>query len=139
MSQRTIAGSHIKVYINGKVYNEVQQLDYTIDYGEEAIYGIDSIFPQEVKTSRISITGGLSGVRVANSNGLAGYGARHGIRDSMFAPYVSIRIFDRKTGEDILFVPFAKVTSESFSASAKGTVKVSFKFTGLQAQQPLDR
>ena len=37
MAQRTISGAHIKVYINGVVYNEVQQLDLNIDYGEEPI------------------------------------------------------------------------------------------------------
>lgn len=139
MSQRTIAGSHIKLYINGKVYSEVQQLDYNVDYGEEPIYGIDSLFPQEIKVSRISVTGSVSGIRVKNSNGLAGYAARHGIRDSMFAPYISIRIFDRTTGEDIMFIPNAKITSEKLSVATKGSVKVSFNFSGLQAQQPLDR
>lgn len=138
-SQKVIAGANIKVYINGKVYSEVQQLSWTIDYGEEEIYGIDSIFPQEIKTTRISVSGSLSGVRVENSNGLQGQSIRHGIRDSLFAPYISIRIFDRKSGEDVLFIPSAKVTSENTSVSAKGIMKTNFSFKGLQALQPLDR
>jgi hypothetical protein len=139
MSQRTIAGAHIKLYINGKVYNEVQQLQYTIDYGEEPIYGIDSVFPQEIKITRVSIQGSISGVRVGNSNGLQGYDIRPKIMDSMFAPYISIRISDRKTGEDILFVPYARVTNERTSINAKGIMQTSFNFIGLQGQQPLDR
>jgi len=139
MSQSTIAGAHIKLYINGKVYHEVQQLDYTIDYGEEPIYGIDSVFPQEVKITRISVQGTISGVRTGNSNGTQGVGARSGIRDSVYSPYISIRISDRKTGEDILFIPYARVSNEKNSVSAKGVMKTSFSFSGLQAMQPLDR
>ena len=138
-AQRTIAGAHLKVYINGVVYNESQQLDYSIDYGEEPIYGIDSIFPQEIKVTRVSVTGTISGLRLANSNGLQGANIRPGIRSSYFAPYISIRITDRRTGEDILFVPYAKVINEKTNVSAKGIMKTSFSFTGLQPQQPLDR
>ena len=139
MAQRTIAGAHLKLYINGKAYNEVQQLDYAIDYGEEAIYGIDSVFPQEIKITRISVSGNVSGVRVANSNGIQGQSLRPGIRDSVFAPYISIRVTDIRTGEDIIVIPYARVKNEKSSVSAKGIMKVSFSFLGLQPQQPLDR
>jgi hypothetical protein len=138
-SQRTIPGASIKIYINGIVYNEAQQLDYTIDYGEEPIYGIDSFFPQEIKITRISVQGTISGLRVKDSNGLQGYSIRTGVRDSVFAPYISIRIADRETGEDILFIPNAKVINERSSVSAKGVMKTTFSFTGLQPQQSLDR
>lgn len=137
--QRTIAGAHIKVYINGVVYNESQELNYTIDYGEEPIYGIDSVFPQEIKVSRVSIQGTLSGLRVANSNGLQGYDMRPKIMESIFAPYISIRVTDRRTGEDIMFVPYARITNEKTMVNAKGVMKTTFSFTGLQGQQPLDR
>lgn len=138
-SQRTIAGAHIKLYINGSVYNEVRQVSYTIDYGEEPIYGIDSVFPQEIKITRISIQGTISGLRLANSNGLQGQNIRPGIRDSIFAPYISIRLFDRRTGEDVIFIPHARITNEKVDVSAKGIMTTSFSFTGLQPQQPLDR
>jgi hypothetical protein len=139
MVQRTIAGAQVSLHINGKLYNEVQQLSYTIDYGEEPIYGIDSIFPQEIKITRVSIQGSVSGVRLAGSNGLQGQDIRPKITDSMFAPYVSIRISDRRTGEQIMWIPYARVTNEKLDISAKGVVKVSFSFLGLQGQQPLDR
>jgi hypothetical protein len=138
-SQRTIVGAHLKLYINGQVFTEVQQISYTLDYGEEPIYGIDSVFPQEIKITRVSVQGSVSGLRVANSNGLQGRNVRPEIRESLFAPYISIRVYDRRTGEDIMFIPNAKVTNEKTDISAKGVVKVNFNFTGLQLQQPLDR
>ena len=138
-SQRTIAGAHLKLYINGEVFSEVQQVSYTIDYGEEPIYGIDSVFPQEIKITRVSVQGTVSGLRIANTGGLQGSNARPGIRDSIFAPYISIRLYDRRTGEDIMFIPNARVTNEKLDVSAKGVAKMNFSFIGLQPQQPLDR
>jgi hypothetical protein len=136
--QRTVSGAHITIYINSIPYNQAQQLDYTIDYGEEPIYGIDSIFPQEIKTTRVSIQGSISGIRILNEN-LQTNGIVPSIRDRVFAPYVSLRVFDRRTGEDIMFIPFAKITNEKTSVSAKGNMKVSFNFSGLQPQQQQDR
>lgn len=138
-TQRTISGAHINLHINGKPYNEVQQISYTIDYGEEAIYGIDSVFPQEIKITRISIQGSVSGVRVGGSGGLQGQDIRPKITESIFSPYISIRISDRKTGEQIMWIPSAKIVNEQVSVSAKGNMTVSFSFLGLQGQQPLDR
>lgn len=138
-TQRVISGAHINLHINGKMYNEVQQLSYTIDYGEEPIYGIDSIFPQEIKITRVSIQGSVSGVRIANSNGLQGQSIRPKVTNSMFAPYVSIRISDRRTGEQIMWIPNAQITNEKVDVSAKGNMTLSFSFLGLQGQQPLDR
>jgi hypothetical protein len=138
-TQRVISGAHINLHINGKMYNEVQQLSYTIDYGEEPIYGIDSIFPQEIKITRVSIQGSVSGVRIANSNGLQGQSIRPKITNSQFAPYVSIRISDRRTGEQIMWIPNAQIINEKVDVSAKGNMTLSFNFLGLQGQQPLDR
>ena len=138
-SPKVITGAQVQLFVNGVVYNEVQQLSYTIDYGEEPIYGIDSVFPQEIKITRISIQGSVSGVRVKGSNGLQGYNLRPKVMDSFFAPYVSLRIASRLTGEDIMFIPYARITNEKLDVTAKGIVKSSFSFIGLQGQQTLDR
>lgn len=137
--QRTIVGAHIKIYINGIPYQESQSASWNIDYGEEPIYGIDSPFPQEIKTTRISVEGKIEGVRIMNSGGIQGYNARPGIRESVFGPYISLRVQDRRTGEDLIFIPFAKVKNESTQINTKGVVKTSFSFSGLQPLQPLDR
>jgi hypothetical protein len=137
-AQRTISGAQVVIYINGKIYHEAQQVSFAIDYGEEPIYGIDSIFPQEIKATKISITGNISGIRTANSNGLQGKDIRTGVKNSLLTPYISLRISDRKTGEDILYVPHAKVINEKVDISAKGIARHNFSFTGLQPLQPLD-
>jgi len=126
-----LKGAECKLYIGGKLYSEVRSLNYTIDYGEQEIYGIDSPYPQEIATTRTSVQGSIAGVRVKYSGGTQGAGARPKINEILNGAYVSIRVQDRFTGQDILFVPQAKVTNESISIAAKGIVNLSFGFKGI--------
>lgn len=137
--QTVLSGAAIKLYINNKVYREVQQISYNLDYGEYPIYGIDSAFPQEIAPGRATISGSISGIKIKYSGGIQAYDARPLIKDLLAAPYISIRIADRSTGEDLLFIQSAKITNQSFNVSAKGTVKIQFNFMGLIGMEPLDR
>ena len=134
-----LRSADVQVYINGEKYSEIQKIQYTIDYGEQEIFGIDQIAPQEIAVTKMTVQGTISGVRVKYSGGLQGKGVRPKILDSLSAPYMSLRITDRSNGEDIIYIPSTKVTSESFSAVAKGVASVSFKFKGILALNPLDR
>lgn len=136
---RVIRGANIKIYLNDRVYNESQSVSYSIDYGEAEIYGIDSHYPQEISSTRYSVQGSIQGVRVSNSAGIQAYDGRPQAADIVKAQYVSIRIQDRQSGEDILFIPSAKISSQSVQVSAKGVLKLSFNFKGLAAFEPLDR
>jgi hypothetical protein len=127
----SLKGAEVKLYIGGKLYTEVRNLSYTIDYGEKEIYGIDSPYPQEIRTTRISIQGQVSGVRIKYSGGTQGKGARPKINEILNAPYVAIRVQDRFSQQDILFLPQAKITNENISIAAKGVVKLSFSFKGI--------
>jgi hypothetical protein len=131
-------GADIKLYLGGKLYPVVQDIRYTIDYGEQAIFGIDSAFPQEIAITRITVQGTISGVRLKGSGGLQGYDLRTGIRDMLHAPYVSLKIKDRHTDTDILWIPQIKVSSEQVQIKAKGIVQVSFNFKGIIPYNELD-
>ena len=134
----TLKGAEVKLYISGKLYPEVQSLTYTIDYGEDEIYGIDSIFPQEICTTRTSVSGTISGIRVKFSGGLQGADARTKINEVLFAPYTSLRIKDRHSDIDIFWLPQMKVTRETFQVSTKGVAKLSFSFKGIVPYNALD-
>lgn len=139
MSQSVVLkGAECKLYIGGKLYPEAQSISYTIDYSEMEIYGIDSLFPQEIATTRISVQGSISGVRVKLSGGLQGKDALTKINQKLFAPYVSIEIRDRQTDTKLIFIPQCKINSESLQVAAKGTVKLNFSFKGIIAYNPLD-
>lgn len=134
-----LPGANILVYVNNKLYKEVQSISYEIDYGEQEIYGIDSPFPQEIASTRASVTGTLSGLRIKYSGGIQAYNMRPLIQDILSAPYVSIRIQDRQNKEDLLFISQAKVSKQSVGIGAKKTVTLSFNFKGIIPLEPLDR
>jgi hypothetical protein len=134
-----LVGAHIKVYINNKPYKVTQSITLTVDYGEEEIRGIDVGYAQEIAGGTYSVKGSVAGLRVKNSGGLQADGIRPLFVDMLASPYISIRIQDRSTGEDIVFIPVAKVTSESHIAATKSTYKMNFNFSGQVAQFALDR
>jgi hypothetical protein len=128
---QTITGSVVKLFIGGVLYPEAQSISLSIDYGEEPVYGIDSAFPQEIKQTRVSVQGQVSGIRLRASGGIQSRNARTLIKESLQAPYVSIQIRDRSTDEILYFIPQAKVTSQSMSVGVKGTMQLSFGFKGI--------
>lgn len=134
----SLKGAEVKLYISGKLYPEVRQLSYTIDYGEREIYGIDSPYPQEIATTRTSVQGSVSGVRIKYSGGLQGKGARPKINEILQGSYVAIRVQDRFTQQDILFLPQAKIVNESVNVTAKGMASLSFTFKGIVPYGEID-
>jgi hypothetical protein len=53
--------------------------------------------------------------------------------------YCSIRIKDRLSGEDIIFIPQCRVFNEQNAVQAKGTWKLSFSFKGIVGFGAADR
>ena len=139
MQTVTLTGSQIKIYINGAVYGPAQSISFAVDRGESEIYGIDSPFPQEIAATKIASSGQIQGLRIGGSGGLQAKGILSKLKDVLSSPYITIRITDRKTGEDIAFCPQAKVTNESHSVAAKGRYSLSFSFKAVAIYSPLDR
>ncbi len=140
MSQAVVlTGANIKLYVNNKVYKEVQSITLNVDYGESEIYGIDSAYPQEIAPTKVVVRGSVQGIRVKMSGGLQGSNMRPLFQDIMASPYISIRIQDRQTQEDIVFIPNAKVTKETHSMQTKATYKLNFDFIGQVPLFALDR
>lgn len=136
---KTIQGAAVKVFINGQLWGAVQEISWTLDYSEQELYGIDSPFPQEIHGVKTSAYGSIKGLRIRQSNGLQGIQARPVIHEVLSSPYISIRVQDRFSGEDLVFFPRAKVASETHSVPAKGILSVSFQFRAMAGWQPMDR
>lgn len=134
-----LSGANIKLYINNKVYKTVQSISLNVDYGETEIYGIDAIYAQELAATKVSVRGSVQGIRIKLSGGLQGDNLRPLFTDINAAPYVSIRISDRTSGEDIIFIPNAKVTREAHQIATKSTYKINFDFVGQIPLFALDR
>lgn len=138
MRSITIPGSAVKVKINGKTLPSIQSMNWVIDYGEKAIYGIDSEFPQEIATTKQSIKGTVQNVRVRFSKGLQGINAVPTIQTFLTGPYHEMRVIDRQTNKVLLVVEGMKITNQSYSVPSKGVVTFSFSFIGIAAREELD-
>lgn len=134
-----ITGAHIEIFWNNLQYKEVADISFTVDYGEEEIYGIDSPYAQEIAGGKITVSGQVNGFRLKLSNGLQAKNLRSLFTDVSASPYVSLRISDRATSEDLMFIPQCKISSETYTFPNKGTVKLNFSFKGMVPYFPLDR
>ena len=132
-----LTGANIVLWVNNTQYKIVQSLSFTVDYGETEIYGIDAPYAQEIAPTRVSVTGSVQGIKL--SGGLQGANLRPGFTNIAAGNYISIRIQDRQSGEDILFIPNAKVVRESHAIVTKSTYKLSFEFKGQIPLFALDR
>jgi hypothetical protein len=139
MADYTLKGADIFLYINNKLYNCGQGISYTIDSQADEIYGVDSYYPQEIVPRRGSVTGTIRGIRTRNSGGLVALGIRPPASKPLAGSYCSIRIKDRLSGEDIIFIPQCMVYNDVDQVDAKGTYKLSFNFKGVVAISSADR
>lgn len=139
MASHVLTGAHINVYINNKLYRVAQSVSFDIDYGETEIYGIDGAYPQEIASTKITVKGRMTIIRVKNAGGIQADNMRPFYTDTASSAYISIRISDRQSGEDILFVPQAKISRESHSIATKSTYKVTLEWTGIIPLTPIDR
>lgn len=139
MSQSVVLkGAEVKTYVSNKLFAEVQSIQYTIDYGEQEIYGIDSQFPQEIAPGRVQVSGTVSGLVIKGLGGLQAYDLRAKINEILYGPYTSLRLKDRHSDKDLFWLPQMKVVSEQMSIQAKGVVKISFTFKGIIPYNPID-
>jgi hypothetical protein len=134
-----ITGAQINLYINNQLYKEVESVSFTVDYGEYEQRGIDSPYSQEISGGAISVSGSVQGLRLKLSGGLQAKSIRSLFNDVSASPYISIRISDRSTSEDIIFIPQCKCSDESHSIPNRGTYKLSFNFKGMVPYFALDR
>jgi hypothetical protein len=85
------------------------------------------------------VTGTIRVIRTRNSGGLVALGIRQLAINPLKGSYVSIRIRDRLSGEDVIFIPQCRIFDEQNQADAKGTWKLSFSFKGIVAVSSADR
>jgi hypothetical protein len=134
-----ITGAQITISWNNVQYKEIADISFTIDYGEEPIYGIDSQYAQEIAGGKIMVSGQVNGFRLKNSGGLEAKNLRSLFTDVTANPYVSLLVVDRSTQENILLVPQCKIANQTHSIPNRGTYKLNFSFKGMIALTAMDR
>lgn len=132
-----VKGADVRVYFGGTLY-PIQSITWTINHGENEIYGIDSPYPQEIGTGQVSVTGSITGISIKNTGDAQGYGLRPKINEILHGSYISIRVQEREFEKTMLWIPQAKIVSESYVINNKSTAKVNMSFRGIIPYNMLD-
>jgi len=133
-----LAGAHIRVYIGELLLDEATSVSYNIDYGETEIYGIDSLYPQEIAATKMTTNGSITSLIIRGSGGLQNKSAIPLINSILQSPYVAIRIEDRQTSEVLFYCPQSKISNFSMTAQSGSTAKLSLNFKGIIPYGPGD-
>lgn len=130
MRSVVLKGAEVKIYIGGQLYPEAQSISYVIDFNKTPIYGIDSIYPQETPVSRVLVKGTVGGIVIKGLGSLQGFGIRSKILQELYSPYVSLRLKDRSSDVDFLWIPKCTISSQNIQIQSKSVARVSFTFIG---------
>ena len=128
----TLQSAAIVVYLNGTVAPELTAINYQFDYGIKPIFSIDNPYPVELAQGAITVNGSVQGLRLSKTLGLMQDYNLRPLAGAVFnAQYCSIRIYNRRSKQNILFVPNAYITNQKVDINNRRIVTVDFNFTGL--------
>lgn len=124
----SVKGSDLIVYINAKPFAVMTELQYSVDYGRRAHYGIDSIFPFELASGAMSVSGSMSLYKNQYDGGIEGAGM---IPRDYLVPeesYFTLTVINRVSGVVMFRGDKCSVQSQSWSMPAQGLVTGSVSF-----------
>ena|ERR1700760_4855276 len=127
-------GARSKLYINGVLYGVATSFSYQVNYGRKAISGIDVPVPLELGATTIEITGTINILKIANDQGIQGYGLGPQQQNFSLEQYVTILMIDRVTNNAVFRTNQAQVLSESWDMPNKGLVTGSISFKCITSE-----
>jgi hypothetical protein len=134
-----IAGPKIALYINEKQFNVAENVSFSIETVVDEISGIDSPYLQELAPNSVRVRGTINGINTRLSGGLQAKNIKPLFNQIAEGSYISIRIEDRQTQEQIFSCFNCMVTNESHSIPSKGVYRINFSFVGIVPLMALDR
>jgi hypothetical protein len=132
MSSSIITSPHLLVKINSIPFGRVASLDWTVNSPTREINTIDLLEPAEITNIHLSISGRISIYRLLRDGGAEAAGMIGTWNSMTLGKYFSVSVTDRRIDNVIFQVAKCVVSSQSWSASAKGTVMGLITFTGFQ-------
>lgn len=131
MRSKTLRGLDLIVYVNAKPWSFADDLNWDIDYGGEPIYGVDSLFPFEITTTRGLISATIHYWRQHNTAGAEGAGMIPIQQDLPRERYFYLQVVDRQTGATYLEIPMCKLRRQTGSGKARSPVEGTLALSGL--------
>lgn len=128
---RVVASAKLILYVNGSRFTPVTSFDWRSDTPRRAIYGLDSASPYEVIPTQTRVTGTVGLVKILSDGGLEGAGIAARLEDISREKYFTMSLVDISTDTTVFSASQCSVTSQSWSAPAKGFVTGRFDFEGI--------
>lgn len=121
----------VKLYINNSLIGIANSLEYSIDTGRTAIYGIDQIKPFELAPQTYSVRGTISCIRSRFDGSLESRGIVANQADVLMEKYITITLVDRLTDTVIFKADNSAVISQNWIYSSRELVKGTFTFEAI--------
>lgn len=131
MSALTVVGPNVIVYINGRVYGQVEAFEWDSATPKKPIYGIDSCDPFELAPTTTACRATLSAIRTHGDGGFQGAGIVAQFADISREKYFTFVIIDRVTKTTLFEAALCSSTSEKWRVAAKAIMKGTLSFEGI--------
>lgn len=135
---KTMHGSRAQVMIDGQVIGIFNNVSYGVKYDANAIYVLGAFSAQEIVLSGMeAISVDCSGFRVVD-NGPYNVASVPRLQDLLNHEDITLAIFDRQSGKQIMTVIGVRPTGYSTSVAARGLQDLSVNFMGLRLSDEND-
>lgn len=128
---RTIVSAGVKLYVNNAPFGQVTTFRFSSSTPREAIYGIDSLDPQELAPTRTKVSGTIGLIRTSGDGGAEGAGFTTGYEKLSREKYFSLCLIDIQTDLVIFRADYCSVVNQSWDVAAKDFIKGSIEFEAL--------
>lgn len=131
MQPVTIAGPHLKCYINNTLAGYVTSIQYTVNTAHRKIDAIDNIQSQELAVANYEVSANIGLVSSRILMGLEGAGITTSADKLPILKYLSIVVLDKVTDRIVFEAQKAVVESQSWTVQAKGLLTGQFAIKAI--------
>jgi hypothetical protein len=136
----SIAGAHLKCFINGKLLGYVIAVpSWNIRSEWAELRGIDNVMAKQLVPRIYSCSGTVQILRGRHTGGLEGAGLVPSGEAMLRQKYLTVEIQDRITQDIIYRALLCQIDQQQWQMDTKGLVTGSFSFKGLSFQNEATR
>jgi hypothetical protein len=129
---KIIAGAHVLVYINGKLFGRATSFTWTSSTPGRKIRVIDTQHAVELAATTIDVDWTLGCVRTVGDGGFQGVGvAATQPTDNSLGKYFTIQLVERRSGLTLFRCDMNNANAEQWSVNAKAQTIGSVSASGI--------
>lgn len=128
----TLAGAHLKCYINGKLLGYVISVpSFQVRHEWAPLREIDSLLARQLAPRMYEVSGNIQVLRGRSTGGLEGAGLVSSGESMMLQKYLTIELQDRFTQDIVFRAVSCEANNQQWQIQTRGLVVGSFNFTGI--------